>query len=282
MFFSSLISAVTGAAAKMLSDDMSALEIVFFRNLFGMIFIVAALKHTPSKLKGGKPMLLLWRGIFGFSALLLFFYTITSIPLGEAITLNKTSPLFVTVLAFFILHQRLSYIGIFALICGFFGVALITKPLGLQIGFAHFLGLLGGFFAAAAYTTIGKIKHIYDSRMIVLSFMTTGVVAPLLLFAVASFYTNEALGFMLTPFVTPTSFGVWSLLLLIGTTATLSQWLLTKAYSSTNAAVIGVVSYINIPFAILFGTFLGDKIPDFYTVLGITLIVISGILVKKG
>ena len=281
MFFSSLISAITGAAAKMLADDMSALEIVFFRNLFGMIFIIVTLKHTPSKLKGGKPMLLLWRGIFGFSALLLFFYTITTIPLGEAITLNKTSPPFVAIWAFFILHQKLSPKGIFALICGFFGVALITKPLGLEIGFAHFLGLLGGFFAAAAYTTIGKIKHIYDSRMIVLSFMTTGVVVPIILFAFASFYTPEGFSFMLTPFVTPKTLEVWLLLGLIGITATLSQWLLTKAYSSTNAAIIGIVSYINIPFSILFGTILGDKIPDLFTLLGIILIIISGILVTS-
>ena len=41
-------------------------------------------------------------------AMILFFYTISIIPLGEAITLNKTSPFFVTILAFFLLAGRVN------------------------------------------------------------------------------------------------------------------------------------------------------------------------------
>ena len=282
MFASAMLSALNGAVAKMLGEDISALEIVFFRNLLGMLFILSALRHTPAKLPGGKPLLLLWRGIFGFGALLLFFYTITRIPLGEAITLNKTSPLFVAILAFFLLHERLSGVGIVALFLGFFGVVLITKPTGAEAGIPHLLGLIGGFLAAAAYTTIRKIKHLYDSRVIVLSFMTTGTVIPLILFAIADSYAPESLDFMLAPFVMPHSLRSWALLLLIGITATLSQWLLTKAYSATNAGIIGIASYTVIPFSIFFGTLLGDPFPDGMTLLGIMLIVGSGLMVKKG
>ncbi len=282
MFLSALLSALNGAVAKMLGEELSALEIVFFRNLFGIVFILITLKHTPTRLPGGKPLLLIWRGIFGFSALLLFFYTITHIPLGEAITLNKTSPLFVAILAFFILHEKLRPLGILALLTGFFGVVLITKPTGADVGLPHLLGLIGGFLAAAAYTTIRKIKHIYDSRMIVLSFMTTGVLIPLLLFAVATRYAPPSLDFLLVPFVMPDTLHLWMLLTVIGITATLSQWLLTKAYSSTNAGVIGIASYTVIPFSIFFGTLLGDRFPDIYTLTGIVLIVASGLLIKKG
>ncbi len=282
MFFSALLSALNGAVAKMLGDDMSALEIVFFRNLFGVFFILLTLKHTPATLPGGKPLLLIWRGLFGFSALLLFFYTITHIPLGEAITLNKTSPLFVAILAFFILHERLTKIGIFALFIGFIGVIMITKPTGSEVGLPHLLGLIGGFLAAAAYTTIRTIKHLYDSRMIVLSFMTTGVLLPLVLFGISTQYAPKNLDFLLAPFVMPKTLHIWLLLTIIGITATLSQWLLTKAYSSTNAGIVGIASYTLIPFSIFFGSLLGDPFPDSYTLAGIVLIVISGLLVKKG
>ncbi len=282
MFFSALLSALNGAVAKMLGDDISALEIVFFRNLFGVFFILLTLRHTPATLPGGKPSLLIWRGVFGFSALLLFFYTITHIPLGEAITLNKTSPLFVAILAFFILHEKLSKLGIFALFLGFLGVVLITKPTGADVGLPHLLGLIGGFLAAAAYTTIRKIKHIYDSRMIVLSFMTTGVVVPLVLFGISEFYAPKSLDFLLSPFILPDTTKMWLLLTTIGITATLSQWLLTKAYSSTSAGIVGIASYTVIPFSIFFGFLLGDALPDTYTWIGIILIVTSGLLVKKG
>jgi drug/metabolite transporter (DMT)-like permease len=53
MLFSALISALNGAVAKILSDDMSAMEIVFFKNIIGIILILITLKHTPSKLTGG-------------------------------------------------------------------------------------------------------------------------------------------------------------------------------------------------------------------------------------
>ena len=283
MLVSALISALNGAIAKILSEEISALEIVFFRNLLGVLFLLVMLKHTPTKLPGGKVHLLILRGLLGFSAMILFFYTITTIPLGVAITLNKTSPLFVSVLAFFLLNEHLSRKGVVALLVGFIGVLLITKPVGLELSYEHFLGILGGFFAAAAYTTIKKIKHIYDARVIVLSFMTTGTLFPLFLFVIAPYVpAPEALAFLFVDFKLPDTAKVWTLILLIGVISTLSQWLLTKAYSLSKAGVIGVVSYTNIPFAIGFGYMLGDAFPDFWTFCGIGLIVLGGILVKKG
>ena len=282
MFFSALLSALNGAVAKVLGEDMSALEIVFFRNLLGVFIILLALKHTPTTLPGGNIKLLIWRGLFGFTAVLFFFYTITTIPLGEAVTLNKTSPLFVSILAFLLLKERLSRVGLFSLFIGFFGVVLITKPFGMDVGLAHLLGLLGGILAAAAYTTIRKIKHIYDSRVIVLSFMATGVVIPFFLFIISEFYAPQSLDFLLAKFIMPTSLKAWLMIAFMAITATASQWLLTKAYSNTQAGIIGIVSYIIIPFSLIFGFLLGDGMPDLMTMIGIFLIVIAGLLVKKG
>ena len=281
MLASALISALNGALAKMLSEDMSALEIVFFRNLIGIFLILYTLKHTPAKLNGGKIHLLFVRGLFGFSAMILFFYTITTIPLGEAITLNKTSPFFVTLLAYFLLKEHLSFSVGIALVIGFVGVILIAKPFTLSISYEHILGVLGGFFAAAAYTTIKKIKNIYDSRVIVLSFVGVGTLLPALLFLSSNFVNApKALSFLFPIFVIPNSLTIWLLIIFMAFIATLSQWLLTKAYSASNLSIVGVISYTNIPFAIGFGYILGDPFPDIYTFMGIILIVIGGFLVN--
>ena len=282
MLAGALISAMNGALTKILADEMSALEIVFFRNLLGVALILYALKHTAPKLSGGRFYVLISRGVYGFLAMILFFYTITVIPLGEAITLNKTSPLFVSILAYYLLKEHLSLNTIFALIIGFLGIILIVKPFGFTISYAHFLGILGGFFAAAAYTTIKKIKDIYDSRVIVLSFVGIGTLLPALLFLVAPYVeAPEAISFMFPLFVMPETTYVWSLIIFMGLISTLSQWLLTKAYSASKVSIIGVISYTNIPFAIVFGWMLGDALPDFYTYLGIGLIIFGGILVGK-
>lgn len=282
MLLSALISALNGALAKILSDDMSALEIVFFRNMIGVFLILYALKHTPPKLSGGKFHLLITRGLFGFSAMILFFYTITTIPLGEAITLNKTSPFFVSILAYYLLGEKLNPLTLIALLIGFLGVILIAKPFGMSFSYEHILGILGGFFAAAAYTTIKKIKDIYDSRVIVLSFVGIGTLLPALLFIVAP-YVNAPTGlsFLFPEFVLPNSLQLWFLIAFMALMSTLSQWLLTKAYSAKNLSVVGVISYTNIPFAIGFGFLLGDSFPNLLTFIGITLIVAGGILVSR-
>lgn len=282
MLAGALISALNGAIAKILTDEFSAMELVLFRNLIGVVLILYALKHTPPKLTGGKWHLLITRGIFGFTAMILFFYTIMTIPLGEAITLNKTSPLFVTLLAFYILHEPLNRETLLALFVGFIGVVLIVKPFGMSMSYEHFLGILGGFFAAAAYTTIKKIKDIYDSRVIVLSFVGIGTLMPAIFFLLAP-YVNvpPTLEFLFPAFVLPTSPKVWLLIVFMAFISTLSQWLLTKAYSSSNLSVIGVISYTNIPFAIGFGWMLGDALPDALTYLGIGLIILGGVLVGK-
>ena len=280
MLGSALISALNGAVAKILSDEMSAMEIVFFRNIIGIVIILYTLKHTPPKLTGGKFHLLFTRGFFGFSAMILFFYTITTIPLGEAITLNKTSPLFVSILAYYLLGEQLSKRTLFALLIGFGGIVLITKPFDMSISYEHILGILGGFFAAAAYTTIKKIKDIYDSRIIVLSFVGVGTLLPAILFALAPFIdVPQKLAFLFPDFLVPSSLKLWLLIAFMAIISTLSQWLLTKAYSASNLSIVGVISYTNIPFAIGFGWMLGDAFPDFLTFSGIGLIVLGGVLV---
>ena len=148
---------------------------------------------------------------------------------------------------------------------------MVIKPFGIDISFEHIAGILGGFFTAAAYTTIKKIKDIYDARVIMLSFMGIGFIIPLLLY-------------LFTPYVTfqiDYSLFIWSLIIVMAIVSTISQWFLTRAYSITKASIIGVVSYSSIPFAIGFGTMLGDSTPDLYTFLGISFIVVGGILVGK-
>lgn len=282
MLLSALVSALNGALAKILTDDLSAMELVFFRNVLGVFIVLYALKHTPPLLKGGKIHLLFLRGFFGFSAMILFFYTIATIPLGEAITLNKTSPLFVSLLAYYLLHEHLSKRAVLAILIGFVGIVFITKPFGLSISYEHFLGILGGFFAAAAYATIKKIKDIYDTRVIMLSFMGVGTLFPVIFFIMAPWIDPpESLSFLFQEFSWSYDIKIWAFIGFMALISTLSQWLLTKAYSLSKASIIGVISYTNIPFAIGFGWMLGDAFPDFWTFTGIGLIVLGGVLVSK-
>ncbi|RXK01374.1 EamA family transporter [Arcobacter sp. CECT 8986] len=270
MFLSALLGAVNGAIAKYLSFSMDPIEVVFYRNLLGVMIVIYSIKKSHISINTSKLHLLFLRGLFGSLAMILFFFTIATIPLGEAVVLNKTSPFFVTILAYYLMKETINLNTFIALIIGFLGIVFIMQPFGIEISYEHILGVLGGFFAAAAYATIKKIKDIYDARVIMLSFMGVGVIIPIILF-----FTPYA------HFQIHTDYKIWIFIVLMAVISTYSQWFLTRAYSLSKASIIGVVSYTNIPFAIGFGVLLGDVLPDMYTLLGIILIVIGGILVSK-
>ena len=279
MLFASLLFAFMGAAAKELSDSMSSVEVVFFRNVFGVFFILISIYKSPLKQLGGKFWLLIFRGVAGFVALLFFFYNISIISLGEAMTFSKTSTIFTAVLAYIFLKEKLGSKGWLGVFIGFIGILFITEFDGSSLEKSDYLGILSGVGAAFAYTSVRELRKFYDTRAIVLSFMAIGTIGPLILMIIGSFYSNPNLDFMLGSFIMPT-FNDWFYIILLGIFSTYAQIYMTKAYSFAKAGIIGTISYSNIVFSIILGLILGDKFPSILIIFGIILIVVSGILVS--
>jgi len=282
MLLASLSFGVMGGFAKALSDSLPPLEITFFRNIFGVVIIIFALMHKPTKSSGGKPLLLFFRGFIGFMALLAYFYNMAHIPLGVAVTYNKTSPLFLAFFAWIFLGEKLPKSAILALILGFIGIALIAKPVGFTLDKYDLLGVFSGIGAALAYTSIRELKNYYDTRVIALSFMGAGVIGPIILMIISQYINIDPnYDFIFAKFIMPK--GVeWVYITLVGLCATLAQLLMTQAYSLSKAGIVGTITYTEIIFATLIGTLLGDKLPDPYTITGIILVIIAGVLVIRG
>ncbi len=280
MLIASFTFAIMGAFAKLSSEYMSSLEVVFFRNIAGVILIGIAIIKKPLLNKGGKPLLLFFRGFMGFIALLAFFYNIAHIPLGDAMTFSKTSPIFTAIFAWIFLSEKLSLKAWGAIGVGFIGILFITQP--SMIGFTKYdlLGIFSGVGAALAYTSIRELRNYYDTRAIVLSFMSVGTIGPIVLFILSPYIDEPELDFLFGEFVMPSGI-VWFYVLAMGVFATISQLLMTKAYGETKAGIVGAVSYTNIVFSIAVGMMLGDASPDLVTIFGILLIVFAGIMVAK-
>ena len=280
MLIASFTFAIMGAFAKLASESMSSLEVVFFRNVAGVILVGYAVCKTPLKQVGGKPFLLFFRGFMGFAALLAFFYNIAHISLGDAMTYSKTSPIFTAIFAFLFLNEKLSFKGWSAIFVGFIGIVFITQPSGVGFTKYDLLGIFSGVGAALAYTSVRELKSFYDTRTIVLSFMITGTLGPIFLFLVSPYFDAPELDFMLGKFVMPQGI-VWFYVIAMGVFATISQLLMTKAYGETKAGIVGAVSYTNILFSILVGLMLGDALPSMSTTFGIALIIFAGVMVAR-
>ena len=277
MLFASFCFAIMGAFAKELSMHMDSLEVVFFRNIVGVIFIGITFLKMPVKQVGGKPFLLFFRGLMGFIALVAFFYNIAHIPLADAMTFSRTSPMFTALFAFWFLKEKLGRKEVVALLIGFVGIIFIMKPNGFQLELTDMLGLLSGVGAALAYTSVKELKKYYDTRIIVLSFMLTGTIGPLLLIVFNDFLHVE---FLKATFIIP-DFKMWVYIVGVGASATVAQIYMTKAYGIAKAGIVGAVSYSNILFSLIVGVLMGDAFPDLMGTFGIILVVIGGILVAK-
>jgi len=280
MLISSFLFAFTGGFAKELSTYVSSLEVVFFRNITGVIIILYAIYRSPLNQKGGRPMLLVIRGFIGFSALLMYFYNIANISLAEAQTFSKISPIFTAIFSYLILNEKLStkaWIGVFI---GFIGVLFITGFDVTNLSKTDWFGILSGVGAGLAYTSIRELRKYYDNRSIVLSFMLVGTIGPILLMILGEFYTSPSLDWIVTPFVMPTGWA-WFHIVGLGIFATGSQMYMTKAYALAQGGVVGTISYSTILFSIFIGMYLGDVFPSTALFIGIGFIILSGILVSK-
>ncbi len=250
------------------------------RVLCGVFIILYSIYKKPLQQKGGKPFLLIFRGLIGFLSLLMFFYIISKISLAEAMTFSKTSTIFTAVFAYFFVKEKLGYQGWLGIFVGFIGILFITGFDGSQLEKTDWLGILTGVGAGLAYTSIRDLRKYYDARTIVLSFMGLGTIGPIILMGMAPYYSGDTFDFMIAPFIMPKQ-DEWIIILLLGIVATFAQIYMTKAYSCAKAGIIGTISYSNIVFSIILGIILGDSFPGIWILLGIILIVISGLLVSS-
>ena len=279
MLLASLSFAIMGGFAKVVSQVLPPVEVTFFRNIFGVVLVGLAIYRVPLKQTGGKFFLLIFRGSMGFAALLAYFYIMAYIPLGEAVTYNKTSPIFVAIFAYLFLNEKLHKSALLAIIIGFIGIVLVAQPQGGSFDNYDILGIFSGIGAALAYTSIRELRKYYDTRAIVMSFMGVGTAAPLVLMLITPYVNvSEEFDWMFAEYVMPEGIE-WVYVTAVGIFATISQLLMTKAYELTKAGIVGTISYSNIVFAVVIGIMLGDPIPDIWTVLGIILVILSGLLV---
>jgi len=195
------------------------------------------------------------------------------------VTYNKTSPIFVAIFAYIFLKEKLQPSALIAIVLGFVGIVLVAQPQGGSFDKYDILGIFSGIGAALAYTSIRELRKYYDTRAIVMSFMGVGTIAPLgLMLLSPHIEVSKEFDWMFASFVMPEGI-VWLYVSAVGIFATISQLLMTKAYELTKAGIVGTISYSNIVFAVVIGVMLGDPIPNIWTILGIILVITSGLMV---
>lgn len=282
MLVASFCFALTGACARWLRDDINPIELVLFRNIIGVVFILYSIHHRPVVQSGGKRWLLLFRGVIGTLALYSFFYGISKIGLAISITYQQSYPVFLALFATWLFGERLTGKEWFAIITGFGGICLIFLPsahTSLLSVKHHMIGLSNALMTGMAYLSIRGLSDIYDQRSIILSFMLSGILLPVLSLTTGHFVDAEPLDFIVDTFDVPL-ISHYPVILLLGIAALFGQVYLTKAFTYPKTGIIGAIGFSNIVFSVIFGTMLGDAFPDVLSLIGIFLIIVCGIMVS--
>ncbi|EAJ9605818.1 DMT family transporter [Campylobacter coli] len=292
MILACLDFALMGACAKILSKEMSSIEIMFFRNIIGVFFIVYLLKRSKVHKEGGHFWLLVFRGVTGTLSLYMFFYNVSNITLGGAFAFQKTAPIFITLIAFIIFKENIGAKGWLGILIAFSGVLLIAQPWADSSTHSGFdlknsiIGVMSGFLAALALTSVRELRKFYTTEQIAFSFILLGALMPLISMIGAEFFEPKHLDslhldFILAPFVMP-SLTAWLIIAVMGALGTIYQIHVTKAYGiAKQAGVVAGVSYLDVVFSMVVGIILGDDLPSAMVFLGIIGIIFGGIILVK-
>ena len=282
MLIAAFCFSVSGACTRILGVRLSSVELVFFRNIIGVVFVGWSVFNRPLVQVGGKLPLLIFRGVIGTLALYTFFYSITKIGLAEAITYQQSYPIFLAVLSVYFFKEKLAFVDWSAVFLGFLGICLIFVP-QFKVDFVsvkyHSFGLLNAIMTALAYLSISGLSKYYDSRSIVLSFMVSGIILPIISMLVGKYYYVDNLGFLFGEFLMPSG-DEWYWIGILAFSALIGQIYLTKAFTFGKSGEISAIGYSNIVFSILLGVLLGDKFPNILSLLGITLIITCGVIIS--
>jgi drug/metabolite transporter (DMT)-like permease len=263
--------AIMGALVKVGAHKFNSAELVFYRSVFGLVFIYIYIFAKKLPLKTPVLTKQMSRALVGLASLVLFFYAIAHLPLATAITLNYTSALFLAIFMPFFLHEKPKPILYGTVLLGFVGVVLLLKPIFNQSDMlAGILGLLSGMGAALAYIHVkqlGKLNEPDWRTVFYFTFVST--IASGIWIGFAWIFKQNFTTLTLADI--PTLLG-------LGLSATIAQLAMTRAYRTGHTLIVASLAYTTVIFASLFGVIFWQEslsLPEYFA---IGIIILSGII----
>lgn len=251
MATSAVFFALMAFAAKVVSAHLSGSQMAFVRFVIMLLPVLAVPRLARKAIEYQRLDLLVYRGVFGGTAVLLYFLAIEHIPVGVATLFNYSSPIFSVPFAALFLGERVDrrlLLPLAAALTGLFFVA--TGGLGagplLDLGVWSLVGVGSSILTGAALTAIRAARRSEGSWSIYGSFSLCGLLA--------------AAPFALATWRWPTLVE-WLLLAFVGSISVVAQLLMTWSYRWVTNLQAGVISQLTVVVSMLLGViFLGDRL----------------------
>tara|TARA_B000000437_G_scaffold56638_1_gene40601 strand:- start:6086 stop:6979 length:894 start_codon:yes stop_codon:yes gene_type:complete len=262
MIFGSVCFGTMNALVKWTSFHADVWMIIMVRSavIAFAVAIFAASRGLSLKVSDKRTMLL--RCVVGLTAMILYFTALGRIPIGQAVTLQYTAPLFVALLSGRVIRERVEPVVALLVGTAFAGIVLIVSPDLSSIDSDALLALGSGFFAAMAYMYVRELRNTDSASSVVFWFAAFSVVGSI---------------FQALPDVAGLEWKTIAALIGIGIGAGGGQVGITMAYHRANAAWVSAFSYLTVIVATFYGFTLFNESLGASDWLGGLLIVGSGI-----
>ena len=238
MIFGSFCFGTMNALVKWTSDYADVWMIIMVRSAVIAFGVAAFATSRGISLKINDKRTMLLRCSVGLLAMILYFTALGRIPIGQAVTLQYTGPLFVALLSGRILAERVSSVVAVLVVTAFVGIILIVSPELGSIEPDALLALGSGFFAALAYMYVRELRKTDSPATVVFWFAA---------FSVCGSIIQAAPDFLSLDSTTIAS------LVGVGIGAGGGQIGITMAYHKANAAWVSAFSYLTVIVATFYG-----------------------------
>ena len=253
------------ASAKWLGRELGAVQIAGVRYLVSLVVVGVFLRpwSRPAVVRTTRLGLQVGRAVCLIGSTLGCFLAVRFLPLTQVTSINFSAPLLTALLAGPVLGERIGPRRLVAVLVGFAGVLVITRPFG------------GAWAPATGFAVLAAISNAFY-------FLMTRLLAAHDRSETTMFYTSLVGTVLVSPALfwewrTPSSAAVWAVLVGLGVLGALGHWLLIVAHRLAPASTLAPFFYTQILGAVAFGLALFGNVPDRWTLVGGVIVIGSGL-----
>ena len=265
MCLSTVAFSIMHGLVRFVSEVLPPFQIAFFRNFFGLAFLLPLLMRSRFAVLRTKQIgLHALRGVINMAAMLMFFTALSISPIAKVTALGFTAPIFMAIFAVIVLGERFRIYRWSAIFFGFMGMLIILRP-GLVVIDTGALLVIGSAVLWAVAMIIIKIQSRTESSLTIVAYM----------------------GIFLGVFSIAPALWVWQpfelqtlgLMVLIGLFGSIAQMAISESLKETDPTALMPFDFLKLIWTAMIGAWFFAEIPDMFTWIGATVIFSSGLFI---
>ena len=253
---------------RYLSETQHTLEIVFFRNIFGLLTLMPwMLNHGGvQSLRTQRLPLHLIRAAIGLAAMCLWFWTLDLLPTTEATALSFLAPIMTSFLAILLLGEPMRPYRLVTVAGGFIGALIIIRPGSGMFTFGAIIAIVTALVWAISSIMV-KMLSSSEPAPVMAAYMVLPIIP-----------ISFVLALPVWQWPTPQE---WLAFLALGGAGTLGHVAMGKAMAAADAGIIVAYDYLRLPCVAVIAYLAFGDVTDLLTWCGAVIIALCGLYTAR-